>query len=265
MERPRPSAGLAGRSDHGRILPSMRGTRQFGVGPMKYSLIIPCYNEERSVRQLAQRCLPLISTGSIEVVFVDNGSTDESARELQLIVESNPGFRVVSVPVNRGYGFGILSGLGASLGEVVGWTHADLQTDPRDVLEAISFFEKFGTDNFLKGRRFGRPIADTAFTVGMSAFETALLRRPLWDINAQPTMFPRSFFESWVDPPEDFSLDLFAYYLASIRGLPIHRFPVRFGDRVHGSSHWNVNWTAKRRFILRTIDYSIEMRKRLRS
>jgi hypothetical protein len=95
----------------------------------------------------------------------------------------------------------------------------------------------------------------------MSAFETILLQQPLWDINAQPTMFSRQFFESWNTPPHDFSLDLYAYYQARKQGLRIHRFPVMFGERAHGVSHWNVNWAAKRKFIRRTIDFSLQLRK----
>ena len=43
------------------------------------------------------------------------------------------------------------------------------------------------------------------------------------------------------------------------------RFPVRFGERAHGSSHWNVNWQAKLRFIRRTVDFSLRLRKDLAS
>ena len=100
----------------------------------------------------------------------------------------------------------------------------------------------------------------TVFTVGMSVFETALLARPLWDINAQPTMFPRAFFESWALPPDDFALDLYAYYKARRGGMTIRRFPVLFGKRLHGQSHWNVNWAAKWKFIRRTVDFSMRLR-----
>jgi hypothetical protein len=99
----------------------------------------------------------------------------------------------------------------------------------------------------------------------MSIFETALLGKPLWDINAQPTMFSRHFFETWSQPPHDFSLDLYAYYQARRQGLPIHRFDVLFGARVHGVSHWNVNWAEKWKFIRRTIDFSLQLRKNFKS
>jgi hypothetical protein len=87
----------------------------------------------------------------------------------------------------------------------------------------------------------------------------------MWDINAQPTMFPRTFFQTWGDPPSDFALDLYAYYQARCMHLEIHRFPVNFGERVHGASHWNVNWSAKRKFIRRTVEFSLELRKSLKT
>jgi hypothetical protein len=97
----------------------------------------------------------------------------------------------------------------------------------------------------------------------MSFFETLLLVKPLWDINAQPTMFSRQFFETWREPPHDFSLDLFAYYQARMAGLKVHRFPVLFGERAHGVSHWNVNWAAKRKFISRTVEFSLALKKKI--
>ena len=99
----------------------------------------------------------------------------------------------------------------------------------------------------------------------MSLFETIYLRTPLWDINAQPTIFPRAFFSSWKNPPKDFSLDLYAYYQARQAGLAVHRFPVQFGKRLHGTSHWNINWRAKWKFIVRTIDFSRRLRNTLRA
>jgi len=229
---------------------------------MKFSLVIPCYNEAANLPLLLEHCRKLTEQPDVEVVLVDNGSTDESPTVLRNFLPSYPGCRSVRVEQNQGYGFGILTGLKAASGDILGWTHADMQTDPIDALQGIKIFEEHGPDIFVKGRRHGRPFGDVAFTVGMSLFETLLLGKPLWDINAQPTMFSRQFFESWREPPHDFSLDLYAYYQAKRAGLPVHRFPVRFGERAHGVSHWNVNWAAKRKFIRRTVDFSLQLRKK---
>ncbi|WP_153098977.1 glycosyltransferase family 2 protein [Paraburkholderia hayleyella] len=231
---------------------------------MKFSLVIPCYNEAANLPLLLERCKDLPRCSGGEVVLVDNGSTDDTPRVLQALLPGYPGCRSVRVENNQGYGFGILAGLRAAQGELLGWTHADMQTDPLDVLRGLALFEQHGPDVFVKGRRYGRPLGDVAFTVGMSVFETVLLGQPLWDINAQPTMFSRTFFLTWQDPPHDFSLDLYAYYQARRQKLEVHRFPVNFGERAHGTSHWNVNWAAKRKFIRRTIDFSLQLKKALK-
>jgi len=230
---------------------------------MRFSLVIPCYNEAANLPLLLERCKGLADKPGVEVVLVDNGSTDSSAQVLQELLPAYPGCRSVRVEKNQGYGFGIVAGLKAAKGEILGWTHADMQTDPQDALRGLELFEKHGNAIFVKGRRYGRPLMDVVFTVGMSVFETILLMRPMWDINAQPTMFSRTFFESWSTPPDDFSLDLFAYYQAQTYGLKVHRFPVKFGERAHGVSHWNVNWAAKRKFIRRTVDFSLQLKKKI--
>lgn len=230
---------------------------------MKLSLIIPCYNEAANLPTLMKRCAEVAAAGKVEIILVDNGSTDKSPEVLRTLLPQHPGCRSVRVEMNQGYGFGILSGLREATGDVLAWTHADMQTDPMDAIRGLQFFEKHGLNIFVKGRRYGRPLADVAFTIGMSAFETVLLKQPLWDINAQPNMFSRAFFQTWDKTPHDFSLDLYAYYQARKAGLTVHRFPVHFGERLHGVSHWNINWAAKRKFIKRTVDFSLQLRKSL--
>jgi glycosyltransferase involved in cell wall biosynthesis len=229
---------------------------------MKFSLVIPCYNEAANIPLLLERCR-VLTAKDVEVILVDNGSTDDTPDVLQNMLPKYLGCRSVRVEKNQGYGFGILSGLRASHGQILGWTHADLQTDPQDALFGFELFDKYGLNIFVKGCRYGRSFMDVVFTLGMSVFETILLTRLMWDINAQPTMFSRKFFETWGDAPHDFSLDLYAYYKARVSGLKIYRFPVKFGERVHGKSHWNVNWAAKWKFICRTIKFSFRLKRRI--
>lgn len=214
---------------------------------------------------MLDRCTSL-RDADIEVILVDNGSTDNSPQVLRDLLPNHPHCRSVRVPINKGYGFGILLGLESATGDLLAWTHADMQTDPKDILQGLAILKQhIDSDNniYVKGRRIKRPLADLVFTVGMSIFETLLLRVGLWDINAQPNIFSRKFFESWINPPHDFSLDLYVYFTARNQGLPVYRFPVEFSERAHGASHWNINWAAKMKFIRRTIDFSFELKRRL--
>ncbi|WP_160309528.1 glycosyltransferase [Lysobacter capsici] len=239
--------------------------RADGAARLSLSLVIPCYNEAANLPLLVARLRETFLDDRAEVVLVDNGSTDDSPAVLARLLAGQERIRSVRVEVNQGYGYGILTGLRAARGDVLGWTHADMQTDPQDALRGLVLYDQAADPArvFVKGRRYGRPAADVAFTVGMSVFETVLMSRRMWDINAQPTLFPRAFFERWREPPHDFALDLYAYYQALRDGLRVQRFAVRFGERAHGSSHWNVNWQAKLRFIKRTVDFSLRLRQGL--
>lgn len=231
---------------------------------MRFSLIIPCYNEVENLPLLLERCKAIANLSNSEVILVDNGSTDNTPQILHDLLPQYPVCRSIRVEENQGYGFGIIAGLKAANGDVLGWTHADLQADPSDALRGLELFDRNGVDSFVKGKRYGRPLSDTLFTVGMSVFESLILAKPMWDINAQPTIFSRKFFESWENAPDDFSLDLYAFYMARCCQLKVIRFPVKFGERAHGVSHWNVNWAAKRKFIKRTVDFSFHLRSKLK-
>jgi glycosyltransferase involved in cell wall biosynthesis len=226
---------------------------------MKCSIVIPCYNEAENIPLILRRFQEILADrDDIEVVLVNNGSTDNSRDIFDALVPKFPFARVVNVEVNQGYGYGILKGLDSAKGDFLGWTHADMQTDPNDVLKAWSIVKECKGENdlYLKGLRKGRSFMDLFFTVGMSFFETIYLRTPLWDINAQPNMFSRSFYEKWADPPHDFSLDLYAMYMAKKEKEKIIRFSVFFPKRIHGHSKWNTGLVAKWKFIKRTIVFS---------
>lgn len=231
------------------------------------SLVIPCYNEAGNLPRLVARCREVFPSPEFEVVFVDNGSTDGSARLFEELLAGFDAARVVRVPVNRGYGHGIVTGLHAAQGRFLAWTHADLQTDPADARRGLALFEAAADPDrlFVKGIRRGRPLRDVLFTWGMAAFEAVVLggRGRLRDINAQPTMFSRRFFESLDAVPDDFSLDLCVYYEAVRRGLTVQRFPVHFGARMAGIGH-NETLRAKLRYSWRTVRYSLALRRRLR-
>lgn len=231
--------------------------------PLKLSLVIPCFNEAANLPLLVDRCRPLVECPDVEVLLVDNGSIDETPHLLPALLADVPGCRSIRVEVNQGYGSGILSGLRAATGDVLGWTHADLQTNPLDAQPGFDLFRESPSPErlFVKGERQGRPLADVFFTAGMSVFETLLTGMAMRDINAQPTLFHRTFFDIWSSAPSDFSLDLYAYWKAKQQNLVIKRIPVAFGERAHGISHWNTSLAAKMKFIRRTVDYSLRLRK----
>ncbi|WP_394884849.1 glycosyltransferase family 2 protein [Clostridium butyricum] len=230
---------------------------------MKLSIIVPCYNEEKNIPLILERFNSVINREDIEVILVNNGSKDNSEKVIWKLLPRYKFAKTMLVDINQGYGYGILQGLKLASGEYIGWTHADMQTDPQDVITALEIIEKHENSKYLfvKGNRKNRPLFDQFFTSGMSLFESLYLGKSLYDINAQPNIFHRSFYESWIDPPYDFSLDLYALYLARKNNFNVERFNVIFPERIHGESSWNSGFLSKWKFIKRTIGFSIKLKR----
>lgn len=64
---------------------------------MKFSLVIPCYNEAKNIPHLLEKCNPLILKEDIEIILVDNGSTDETAQVINNIIKDHPSCRYIYV------------------------------------------------------------------------------------------------------------------------------------------------------------------------
>ena len=228
------------------------------------SIVIPCFNEAKSLPKLVKDFSKKLKRKDVELILVNNGSNDSSETILLNLKKNYNFLKTIRLKKNNGYGNGILQGLKKAKGRYMSWTHADLQTDPYD---AITGFEKFKKELspkiFIKGSRLGRPLKDVVFTVGMSMFETILLKKIFWDVNAQPNIFHKNFFNMLEKIPLDFSFDLFFYFNAKKKKLKILRFPVKYPRRKFGVSHWNTDFKNKMKFIKRTIKYSFQLKKEL--
>jgi glycosyltransferase involved in cell wall biosynthesis len=228
---------------------------------MKTSIIVPCYNEEKNIASLVKRFEPICAKRDVELVLVDNGSSDRTSEEIDLQRKEYPFVCKAVVEKNQGYGYGILKGLMAASGDFLGWMHADLQSDPEVFIPMIQSAEAEEGPFLYKGKRRKRPIVDVFFTFGMSIFETLYLHKFLWDINAQPTLLSRTYYEKWKQPPYDFSLDLYVYYYAKVLNVDIRRFSSVQSKRLNGTSTWNTGMQSRIKLIKRVLAYSKELKK----
>lgn len=215
---------------------------------MRFSIVIPCYNERDNLEGLLERLEPLQEGYGLECVLVENGSTDGSREYFESEIEGGrPGVRAVYVPANRGYGYGIQQGLKAATGEYVGWMHADMQVEPSALEPVLRFLSGYhgGERYFFKGLRKGRGAIDRFFTGCMSLYESALFQMKIYDIGGFPVLFHRSLLDLAGDVPDDFQIELYMYVLAKGSGYLVKRFPVSMGEREHGASSWDRGLSSK--------------------
>ena len=159
-------------------------------------------------------------------------------------------------------------GLAAAQGEVLAWTHADMQTDPADALKAYDLWlEKKDKKTLIKGARKSRAVLDAFFTFGMQLATYGALRVWMSDINAQPKLFSRDFYQAYLlqHAPYDFSLDLYLLYQAKRNGFRIATIPVDFSKRHAGEAKGGGGgWRPRLKLIKRTFAYIFQLRDNLR-
>ena len=101
---------------------------------MKLSVIIPIYNEVKTIHTILDRVL---ATGrTTEIILVDDGSSD-GTRDLLALWDGCQGIRVILHEKNQGKGAAVISGIKQANGDVVLIQDADLEYDPRDYLKLL--------------------------------------------------------------------------------------------------------------------------------
>src|SRR5438093_892379 len=114
---------------------------------------------------VAVATLDRIGVRDAEIIVVNDGSTDGSAKLLETVMEREPLLRVVTHEHNRGYGGALLSGFGASTKQWVFYTDGDGQFDPAELellvaraagdIDVVQGYKLNRADNFAR-RAIGR-------------------------------------------------------------------------------------------------------------
>jgi glycosyltransferase involved in cell wall biosynthesis len=112
---------------------------------MKVSVIIPVYNEQQSLPELYELLLQTLEPQSFswEIIFVDDGSQDDSFLLLRSFVKQNPEC-VTAIALRRNFGqtAAIAAGIDHACGEVIVIMDADLQNDPADIPVLVDKIEE---------------------------------------------------------------------------------------------------------------------------
>ena len=121
---------------------------------MKLSIVIPCYNEERTLSSIVASVLGLRSSGlSVEVVIVDDCSSDGSRMVAERLAAECPDVKLVVHPLNRGKGAALRTGFLEATGDMVGIQDADKEYNPQDYLKLVKPIED-GRADVVYGSRY---------------------------------------------------------------------------------------------------------------
>ncbi len=231
---------------------------------MKYSIVIPCYNESENLENMVNVLKKFEKIDITEFILVENGSKDNSKEVFEKKLKlDNKHFKKVYVDINQGYGYGLQQGLKKATGDYVGWIHADLQVSPQELIPLIDYIETSNEKGkyFLKGRRKNRSLLDCFFTSSMTIFEFIIFGKRMNDIGAIPVLFNKELLKDLKKAPYDFSIELYTYYQAKKNKYKIKRFPVILEKRKKGVSSWDKGIKSKIKQSIVIMKDSIKIRK----
>lgn len=129
----------------------------------KLSIVVPCYNEENVIETFYNKLMEITEKISdnydYEVIFVDDGSKDETFSKMKNLREKNDKIKIISFSRNFGKEAGIHAGLSNSTGELTVVMDADLQHPPEIILEMLKYIEEgYDTVATRRKNRKGEPV-----------------------------------------------------------------------------------------------------------
>ena len=119
---------------------------------MKLSIIIPCYNEERTIKKLVEKVIKF-SLYEKEIIIIDDCSTDNSREIITTLAKDNSIIKYIFFEKNVGKGGALKKGFDTAIGDIILIQDADLEYDPKDYPLLLKPFIETDAD-IVYGSRF---------------------------------------------------------------------------------------------------------------
>lgn len=209
---------------------------------MKISVVVAVMNEEDNVLPLMQQVKTALSGQEYELIFVDDGSTDQTIRRIKENLDSNTHLLVFQK--NYGQSQAMSAGIAHASGDVIVTLDGDLQNDPADILPMIQMLEAEELD-VVAGNRANRK--DGALLRKFpSKLANALIRNwtgvHIRDYGCTLKVFRPNIAKNLGLYGE---LHRFIPVLASLQGARIRQFDVNHRPRTSGKSKYGLGRTFK--------------------
>jgi glycosyltransferase involved in cell wall biosynthesis len=205
------------------------------------SVFFPAFNDAPSIPALVRNAHGLLAplTSEFEIIVVNDGSSDQTAQVLQsLRQELGPRLRIVTHPVNLGYGAALRSGFAAARYPWVFYTDGDGQYDVTELLHLLPHATPgVGLVNGYKLRRH-----DPAHRIWIGQAYNQTVRRLLGirlrDVDCDFRLLRRDILTPGSLQANGGTICLEIALAAESSGLSIHQAPVHHYPRIHGRSQF---------------------------
>ena len=201
------------------------------------SVVIPAYNEENGIKEIAERVLavgPALKKAGVEhleLLVVDDGSKDRTAE----VAESIPGVSLIRHPKNKGYGAALKTGFSKASGELIGFLDAD-GTYPPEYFPQLCESALNGSDLVIGSRMAGTdskmPVTRRVGNFFFANLLSILGRQKVTDSASGMRVFKREILEHIYPLPDGLNLTPVMSTRALHEGIKIVEVPIPYSERV---------------------------------
>lgn len=229
------------------------------ASPVSLSVFFPCRNEEAAVEPLTQKAVQVLEGlgADYEIIIVNDGSTDQTGPIADRLAAQNPRIRVVSHPVNRGYGAALTSGFRAVTKELVFYTDGDGQFDLNELPPLLPLMAQCDIVSCYRLNRQEGPIRKfNAYCWGRLV--GLLFDLPLKDIDCAFKLYKRRIFDDMELLSSGALIDTEILARAKRKGCTITQVGVRHYPRLAGEATG-----ANLKVILRAFKELFKLRRQI--
>jgi len=201
------------------------------------SVVIPAYNEEKGIAEIACRVLSVeaelknAGVDQLELLIVDDGSTDRTAEVASKIA----GVNLICHPRNKGYGAALKTGFSKARGELIGFLDAD-GTYPPEYFPHLCRAALNGVDLVIGSRMAGAeskmPLTRRVGNFFFATLLTVLSRQKVTDSASGMRVFKREILEQIYPLPDGLNLTPVMSTRALHEGINVGEVPIPYSERV---------------------------------
>lgn len=206
--------------------------------PEALTVIVPLYNEEDNLKRVEKELSEYIKIAHFptQVLFVNDGSRDNSQKIIEDICSSNPDFRFISFEKNCGLSAAIKAGFDHVETSLTGYIDSDLQTDPMDFNLLLDNLEGY---DLVTGYRNNRK---DSFVKNMSSTIANGIRRTFTNDGMDDTGCPLKIIRTEYAKriPMFRGLHRFLPAMILLQNGKIKQVPIKHFPRIAGTAHFGV-------------------------